>query len=54
MKVVLGRRARALKTTRAKLKGCRFTVIVSTTSRSSGRWLQVRASGATSRRVTVR
>jgi hypothetical protein len=54
VKVVLGRRTRALKPTQAKLKGCRFNVVVSTTSRSSGRWLEVRAAGAKSRRVPVK
>jgi hypothetical protein len=54
VKVVLGRRTRALKTTQAKLKGCRFNVVVSTTSRSNGRWLEVRATGAKSRRVAAK
>jgi hypothetical protein len=56
VKVVLGRRTRALKTTKARLTRCRYRAIVSTTSRAKGRWLQIRTvvPGVVSRRVTVR
>ena len=42
VRVVLGRGARPLKQTTARLRGCRYDAVISTTSRSSGRWLQVR------------
>jgi hypothetical protein len=54
VRIVLGRRDRALKQTGARLKRCRLDAIVSTTSRSPGRWLQVRAGSVVSRRVPVR
>jgi ELWxxDGT repeat protein len=54
VRIVLGRRDRALKRTSARLERCRLDAIVSTTSKSPGRWLQVLAPGAVSRRVPVR
>jgi hypothetical protein len=51
VRIVLGRRDRALKQTGAR---CRLDAIVSATSRSPGRWLQVRAGSVVSRRVPVR
>ena len=40
--VLLGRRERVLKRVSAPLRNCRYSAILTTTSRSSGRWLQVR------------
>ena len=42
VQILLGRRERALKRVTAPLRKCRFSAVVTTTSRSSGRWLQVR------------
>lgn len=42
VQIVLGRGDRALKRVPAPLRKCRFSAVVSTASRSSGRWLQVR------------
>ncbi len=42
VQIVLGRRERTLKRVGAPLRKCRFTAVMSTTSKASGRWLQVR------------
>ena len=57
VRIVLGRRERALQRVAAPMKRCRFDVVVRTTSKGSGRWLQVRTAGSlsvASRRVPVR
>ena len=57
VRIVLGRRERALQRLTAPMKRCRFNVVVRTTSKGPGRWLQVRTAGpvsVASRRVTVR
>ena len=42
VQVLLGRRERVLKRVTAPVRRCRFSATIATTSRSSGRWLQVR------------
>lgn len=59
VQVLLGRRTRVLKRVTTPLRDCAFSATVSTTSRSSGRWLQVRTvpsttlADGTSRRIRV-
>jgi ELWxxDGT repeat protein len=57
VRIVLGRRDRLLRHITAPMKRCRFDVVVRTTSKGHGRWLQVRTASSpsvTSRRVPVR
>jgi trimeric autotransporter adhesin len=54
VRVVLGRGSRTLKTRTTKMKACAFSTTLTTTSRSSRRWIQVRTPLALSRRAAVR
>jgi ELWxxDGT repeat protein len=57
VRIALGRRERPLRHVTAPIKRCRFNVVVRTTSKGPGRWLQVRTTGPrsiASRRVPVR
>jgi hypothetical protein len=60
VQIVLGRGRRTLERVSTPLRKCRFSAVVSTTSRASGRWVQVRTvpsktlPGVQSKRTSVR